>query len=108
MTGDWRSLGSVPAGSARPGHVKIHLLLPNIFMTSKCGKISNAIVFFSCMRVCDRMYRVLSRGHVGSVAWWNWTRCSLCSLPGLRIGTVRAVAKKGAIHWNHLNKWPNT
>lgn len=31
MPGDWRSLGSVPAGSARPGHVKIYLLLPNVY-----------------------------------------------------------------------------
>lgn len=57
MPGDRRSLGSVPAGSARPGHVKIHLLLPNVyfwhqstapFQTPLCF-----VLFFACMRVCD-------------------------------------------------------
>lgn len=72
MPGDRRSLGSVPAGSARPGHVKIHLPLPNVyfwdqstapFQTPLCF-----VLFFAFMRVCDCMYRVLSWGRVGSVA----------------------------------------
>lgn len=67
MPGDWRSLGSVPAGSARPGHVKIYLLLPNVyFWHQSTAPLCSVLFLHAC--VCDCMYRVLSWGQVGSVA----------------------------------------
>lgn len=78
-----------------PSHVKnTPAATKRIFLASKYGHFKRHCVLLFCACACDCMYRVLSQGRVGSVALWNWTRCSLCSLPGF---TLKPSGNKVAI-----------